>query len=286
MRKLKAFFIFLLTFLSVIASQVLSAGAVEVNSKPAKTGDIITYEIHAVNCTKKVIAVDLNITYDSAALKCLTDEIQFPSFNGIIANTDLDGEIRLNTIDLSGYDFQADSILVYAKFEVISDYNPYPMLKYEVTDFIDADMANHQGDYVYDLTYVNVDYDSYLSSAEESDTVSSGETSSVVSKSSDSENKSKTEESSLVGSGSDSDLKSSVSTTTSVTDSDISSKLKSQSPDIPSSQASASVETNDESGSPGKISMIPMIIGVCALAIILVVAFIVVKSKSTGNHMD
>lgn len=286
MRKLKALFIFLLTFLTVIASQVLSAGAVEVNSKPAKTGDIITYEIHAVNCTKKVIGVDLSITYDSAALKCLTDEIQYPSFNGTIANTDLDGKIHINAIDLSGYDLQADSIIVYAKFEVISDYNPYPMLSYEVTDFIDIDMVNHQGDYVYDLTYVNVDYDSYLSSAEESDTVSSEQTSSVASKASGSENKSKIEESSLAASDSESDSKSSVSSTASATDTDSSSKSVSQTPDIPLSLTPDSVETNDESGSPGKGSMIPVIIGGCALAVILIAAFIIVKSKSTGNHMD
>lgn len=127
----------------------------EINSYNANVGDTVFYELHAGSCPKDVKAVDVSIYYDSGALEYVQDSIKLDNLTGYIVNTDLDGEIRFNAVDLKGFQFQADKILAELQFKVVSDYNPYPFIKYEVRSFIDSDMTEQGAAYTYDLTYIN-----------------------------------------------------------------------------------------------------------------------------------
>lgn len=138
----------------------INCSAVEVNYHEVVVGDIITYELHAGNCPKDIYALDVSIYYDNAALEIVEDSFYLPNLTGYIANTDLEGEIRFNAVTLDGFQFQPDKILATVKFRVISDYNPYPFLKYEVKNFIDIDYIDYLETYTYDLTYVNEDFSS------------------------------------------------------------------------------------------------------------------------------
>lgn len=176
---------------------VLNCGAMEINSYNANVGDTVFYELHAGSCPKDVQAVDISIYYDSGALEYVEDSIKLDNLTGYVVNTNLEGEIRFNAIDLQGFKFQADKILAELQFKVVSDYNPYPFIRYEVRSFIDSDMTEQGATYTYDLTYIN--------SVPGADAVSSNITSSNVASESDSDTDSATDSDTSTDTVSDTD---------------------------------------------------------------------------------
>lgn len=275
MKKSCVFLFSVLICISIAYTQILSVSAVEVNMKQAAVGDVITYELHAGNCPKNVVAVGVSIYYDSAALQYVEDSIKIPNLSGYLFNTDLEGEIRFNVADLTGFDFQADKILAELQFEVISDYNPYPKLSYEVKDFLDVDLTNHLDTYVYDLTYIDYELESMeeISSRLKSEAEVKSDVSSTAVSSKIVELDSKDEEASNSEKAISSEA-STVSKYSSITETE---SLYTDTEDTPDS-VSGGLEKQNRLNF--MYIIIPAIVGI----LIVAVAFIIVRIKSKGNH--
>lgn len=277
MKKTCAFLFSFILCLCIAYTQILGVCAVEVNMKQAAVGDVITYELHAGNCPKNVVAVGVSIYYDSAALQYVEDSIKIPNLSGYLFNTDLEGEIRFNVADLDGFDFQADKILAELQFTVISDYNPYPKLSYEVQDFLDADLTNHLDTYVYDLTYVDYELESMeaISSRlqSEADVKSSVSSTPVSSKTADlnSNEEGARDSDKVISSESGTDGNYSIMTETE--------SLYAGTEDTPDAVDGG---LNKQNGLSFMYIIIPAVVGI----LILAVSFIIVKLKSKGNHIS
>lgn len=272
----------------MLTTQVINSYAVEVNNEPVVVGDIVTYEVHAVSCPKNILGLDVSIFYDDAALQYIDNSLELPELPTAIVNSELNGEIRFNAVDMSGFEFQADKIVATLEFVVISDYNPYPKLNYEVNDFIDVDKANHGGAYAYDLTYINdkkpVDITSTESSENSSDisvssSVSSA-SSSVASKTSSRKSETSSKDNSAseaVSKISDSDNSSSAVSSSGTSSEYIEEKATQ---DLPKQESG----NREESKFP-KTGIYLFIIAP-VIVVVLVIVFIILKNKSDGSHMD
>lgn len=272
----------------MLTSQAIISYAVEVNNEPVVVGDIVTYEVHAVSCPKNILGLDVSIFYDAAALQYIDNSLELPELPTAIVNSELNGEIRFNAVDMSGFEFQADKIVATLEFVVISDYNPYPKLDYEVNDFIDVDRANHGGAYAYGLTYINdkkpADSTSKESSENSSDTLSSTNVSSASS-SAASKTPSRTSEASSKNTSASeavSKISDSDNSLGNISSFGTSSKYveEKDTQDIPKQES----ETKEENGFP-KIGIYLFIIALAAV-IVLAIVFIILKNKSDGSHMD
>lgn len=151
--------------------------AMNVNTHEAKTGDIVTYDIHAIACPTKVQAVDISIFYDSTALEYVDGSLTTPEISGVVSNTDLPGEIRMNAVSLDGFAFKDDGILASVKFTVINDSVSDAALYYDVRNFIDEKKTELKDTYVYDITQVSSDAPSAPNAQSVSSAVSSAESS-------------------------------------------------------------------------------------------------------------
>lgn len=283
----------LLMTMLLIQAFPLSCNAVEVNSHTVAVGDIITYELHSGSCPKDIYALDVSIYYDNVALEIVEDSFELPNLSGYVANTDLEGEIRFNAINLEGFQFQADKILATVKFKVVSDYNPYPKLKFEIKNFIDIEFVDHLETYTYDLTYVNEDFSSVQEKNSDSDVVS---VTSENSSDSDAGEKINSDSESLENSKADVNTDSVVSSLESEsvnTDSDDESDSLSG-----NSQGSASeandletadiVETSDSvNNQESKINMNVVFAVAAVIVALLAAVFVIIKKSShTGSHMS
>lgn len=286
MKKIARYFICALAFLSLFIQQLNAVSAVEVNSRQAEVGDIITYEVHAGGCSKAIIGVDASIYYDSTALQYVDGSLEIPNLEGFLANTDNAGEIKFNAADLSGYDFQNDAILATAQFEVISDYSPYPNLSYEIRNFMDSDKTELKGTYTYDLTYANGNSESV------GNTVSSeAEDATDVQSTSDTDNESDNGKVSDVSDNSYSGQSAVVSSQSAYSenlnesDFDIESIGGLYSSNVTEEDAAIKDTIDTPDFDRTRAGIFIFLIAVAVIAIVSI-AFVVIRRKSTGRHMS
>lgn len=283
LKKRYKFFVSILLCFITLSVQTFTAYAVEVNMKQVSVGSTVTYEIHAVSCPKNVLGVDFSIHYDSSALQYVEGSLQIPNLSGYLTNTDLDGEIRLSVADLTGFEFQADKILAEAQFTVISDYNPYPELSFEIRDFVDVDLTNHGDAYIYELTYVDDEISSFANSSTAESKAESVSSSEAVSSDETSKSSSSVRESGAVSERlqtSDSDA-SSFDLSEKNSSSDL---ISSETVDIDTKDTADL--TGDESYKEGKSKLKLLFIAIPIAVAVIAVLFIIIRCKSSGNHMS
>ena len=87
----------------------------------AKKGDIITYTYY-LKTPKAVECVQATLSYTKNYLQLVESDVKdmLPVISsGAIINTDNEGYIKYNAINLSGYKFQNEAVLITLRFEVM-----------------------------------------------------------------------------------------------------------------------------------------------------------------------
>lgn len=183
MKKLIKTVVILCFVLSVACVGAVTCLAVEIDGQQIHIGDTVTYEIRASGCPKPVQGVGASIYYDSGTLQYASGSIELPLLKGQAVNDGLQDQIIFNAVDLNGFDFFNDNVLARVTFTVISEYNPYPRLSFEVNSFIDADGADFGDIYTYDVVTVTASGSPVVStvSSVASNFVASGETTAPIS---------------------------------------------------------------------------------------------------------
>ena len=150
--------LFIIAFTFILAFSALAAipcSAASVNSHDVSVGDIITYSVHSVACTKVIQAVDVSIYYDGDSLELIEDSFETPAIKDSIYNTELPDEIRFNAITLQGFDFSEECVLATMQFRVKSDPGSDISLYYLARNYIDETMTDYKDTYTFDMTQVN-----------------------------------------------------------------------------------------------------------------------------------
>lgn len=277
----KTVFCFVL-FLVLLLNFSLPCSAVEVNGKEVFIGDTVKYEIHASGCPKNVAGLNIHIYYDSTALEYVPDSLVISNIRGYVSNDGMDGEIRFNAVDLQGFELQGDKVIAEMQFRVVSGYNPYPNLSYEVLNFIDIDDEEFYDSYTFALTTINgeeqeLSTETVSEISEDTDT-SSQNNSATESREADSKVQSKPENSDSESREVYSDWQSAV------TANDKSSNVSNATLDA---AQSADFEKPAASNDDNNFSMkIVICFAVVFVILSVIIAFAALKSKSNGRHMS
>ena len=121
----KGFFSLLLavTTLALGCTLAISATAEEnvcvVNDAQFKVGDTLTYTLKISEAGEKFSGIDISVYYDPECLEPDRERISVPVFKNAIFNSELNGEIRFNAIDVSsGFDLTKGGTVISAPFKV------------------------------------------------------------------------------------------------------------------------------------------------------------------------
>lgn len=312
MKRFTKIILALLSVTMLFFVQSITAEAVEVNGNQVNVGDTLYYEIHASGCATDIQGLDVSIYYDSAALEYVEGSISLPNIEGYVLNTKLDGEVTFNAASLDGYKFLNDCVLVSLQFKVVSDYNPYPKLNYEVRNFIDINLVDYKDIFTYDATAVSSNGGSSNNSSVTS-SVKSSATSSAVSKAESSESSSSKSQSSLRSAVDTSSKENTVSDSENM--SKINSELSSNGEDASNNDRSSGFDSSksdnlnmgeyssitiDTADTPdsadtllttapiddNSVNPAVFIIAGAAIIAVMLAVFLIIRSKNTGSHMN
>ena len=121
----KGFFSLLLALTTVAfgCTLAISANAEEnaciVNDAQFKVGDTLTYTLKITEAGEKFSGIDVSVYYDPECLEPDREKISVPVFKNAIFNSELNGEIRFNAIDVSaGFDLTKGGTVISAPFKV------------------------------------------------------------------------------------------------------------------------------------------------------------------------
>ncbi len=147
----------LLLIVLLLAASILSADCAELSS--VNSGDIITYEIYVNSYPRKIQAVDVSIYYDSSLLELIPESLELPELSGYLANTDLAGEVRFNSISINGFDFSEGGMISKVQFRAVNTSVGNITIGYEIRSFLDEDKIDLKDTLAYERTFVNNNLD-------------------------------------------------------------------------------------------------------------------------------
>lgn len=102
-------------------STVEKSDKVNINGQDFKVGDIVNVKVYMELPSIAFVGIDAGMKYDSSSLSYVDKSFKTPNLPGTTKNTNLDGQIKYNAINLNGYDeFMSENILCTASFKVES----------------------------------------------------------------------------------------------------------------------------------------------------------------------
>lgn len=121
----------ILSMLAILLVMVSSMGATafaaedtdELNINSAVTaqkGDIVTLTINLADCDKKVVGLQMYLSYDNTKLSYVDGSLKFDKFDGVVYNAKLENQIAITwTNVMEEVDFSKKSSFLSAQFEVV-----------------------------------------------------------------------------------------------------------------------------------------------------------------------
>lgn len=133
--------------LAVRASAAAEDKSCTVNDTPLSVGDVFIYTLDISDVKDKFSGIDISIYYDPEALSLNSDKISLPVFKNAVFNSELDGEIRFNAIDvMDGYDFTKGNTVISADFTVLDTAKASTNITFSIRELYDMD-TNEVKDY-------------------------------------------------------------------------------------------------------------------------------------------
>lgn len=118
-----------------------------VNDTPLSVGNVFTYTLDISDVKDKFSGIDISIYYDPEALSLNPDKISLPVFKNAVLNSELDGEIRFNAVDvIDGYDFTKGNTVISADFTVLDTSKASTNITFSIRELYDMDI-NEVKDY-------------------------------------------------------------------------------------------------------------------------------------------
>lgn len=131
-------------------------GKCKVNDLEFSVGDIITYTLNIDKAAEKFSGIDISVYYDPECLSLETDKVSLPVFKNALFNTELDGEIRFNAIDVvDGFDFINGGTVISAAFKICENAKDTTNITFSIRELygMDVDDTENITDY---KTSVNI----------------------------------------------------------------------------------------------------------------------------------
>lgn len=86
----------------------------------AQKGDIVTLTINLADCDKKVVGLQMYLSYDNTKLSYVDGSLKFDKFDGVVYNAKLENQIAITwTNVMEEVDFSKKSSFLSAQFEVV-----------------------------------------------------------------------------------------------------------------------------------------------------------------------
>ena len=122
-----------------------STKTVQINGKDYKVGDTLIYTVKISDVPKRVAGIDVQVKYNSSMLKINKDGLKFPELVSPIYNVDLKDEMLFNAVNLKGFDFSKENVLVEIPFVIQKSKSTASEIELNIKDMIDIDTNDLEG---------------------------------------------------------------------------------------------------------------------------------------------
>lgn len=104
-----------------MGTTAFAAEELNVNSAiTVEKGDTLTFNINLSECDKKIVGLQMYLSYDNSKLKYVDNSLKFEKFDGVVYNAELDNQIAiLWTNVMEEVDFSKQASFLSVQFEVI-----------------------------------------------------------------------------------------------------------------------------------------------------------------------
>lgn len=121
----------ILSMLAILLVMISSMGAtafaaedtdeLNINSSvTAQKGDIVTLTINLADCDKKVVGLQMYLSYDNTKLSYVDGSLKFDKFDGVVYNAKLENQIAITwTNVMEEVDFSKKASFLSVQFEVV-----------------------------------------------------------------------------------------------------------------------------------------------------------------------
>ncbi len=110
---------------------------VQINGEDYNVGDTVIYTVKLSDIAKPVCGISVQINYNSSMLKIDEDGLNFPELGAPVYNIDLTDQMLFNAVDINGYDFSKENILVEIPFVIQESSSTASEISTEILDIID-----------------------------------------------------------------------------------------------------------------------------------------------------
>ena len=106
-----------------------------VNDVELSVGDVFTYTLDIADADENYSGIDVSLYYDPEVLSVDADKISLPVFQNAMFNSQLDGEIRFNAIDVTdGYDLKTNKTVICAAFKILDSQKSSTNITYSIRE--------------------------------------------------------------------------------------------------------------------------------------------------------